>query len=55
LVNEKDQYRLAQIEALIGDPIPKLPLPPELGAGPAWNPRKPSGNSNWKGKKSFRR
>jgi len=39
-VNEKDQYRLSQIETLIEREVPKIPLPPELGTGPAWNPTK---------------
>ena len=40
LVNEKDQHRLAQIETLIDKEVPKIPLPPELGESPAWNPKK---------------
>ncbi len=42
LVNPHDQYGLAQIEALIGQTIPKISLPPELGASPSWNPKKQS-------------
>ncbi len=34
-VNEKDQIKFSRIEKLIGREIPKLPLPPELGEGPA--------------------
>lgn len=40
LINEKDQRRFSQIEELIEKEIPKLPLPAELGAGPAWEPQK---------------
>ena len=59
LVNEHDMYRFAQIEELIGNTIPKLLLPPELGEGPVWNPakpryRRPSGNKKFGGgKKKF--
>ena len=45
LVNEQDQFRLAQIEELIENEIPKIPLPPELGAGPSWNPKRRLGHS----------
>ncbi len=40
LINEKDQRRFAQIEELIEREIPKLPLPSEIGEGPAWDPKK---------------
>ncbi len=40
LINEKDQRRFAQIEELIEKEIPKLPIPAELGPGPAWEPQK---------------
>lgn len=51
-INEKDQRRFQSIEHLIGDTITKLPLPEELGPGPAYNPRatKPNG-----GKRNFQR
>jgi len=50
LINEKDQRRFSQIEELIEKEVPKLPLPVELGSGPAWAPQKkhsfkPSGRS----------
>lgn len=35
-VNEKDQRKLTNIEALIGRPIPHTPLPPEIGEEPAF-------------------
>jgi superfamily II DNA/RNA helicase len=40
LVNERDQPRFAQIEALIEQTIPKIALPAELGESPAWEPQK---------------
>jgi len=40
LINEKDQRRFSQIEELIEKEVPKLPLPAELGSGPAWAPLK---------------
>jgi len=49
LVNEQDMYKMAQIESLIGNEVPKLPLPAELGAGPAWNPSKPRGGNRRSG------
>lgn len=51
-VNAHDQYKFAQIETLIEKTIPKLPLPPELGAGVAWNPKKQPGR--FSGKKNFK-
>jgi superfamily II DNA/RNA helicase len=38
-INEKDQRRFHAIEALIEKEIPKLPLPPSLGAGPIYSPK----------------
>lgn len=38
LINEKDQRKFYSIETLIGDVIPKNPLPPEIGEGPAYEP-----------------
>jgi ATP-dependent RNA helicase RhlE len=40
LVNERDQPRFAQIEALIEQTIPKIALPAELGESPAWEPQR---------------
>ena len=37
-INEKDQPRFAQIEALMGIDVPKMPIPEEFGAGPEYNP-----------------
>lgn len=38
LINEKDQRKFLSIETLIGDSIIKLPLPPEVGEGPSYQP-----------------
>ncbi len=40
LINESDMFSFQQIEELIGTEVMKLPLPKELGEGPAWNPRR---------------
>lgn len=59
LINERDQRRFFSIESLIGQEIPKLPLPAELGEGPAYAPetkRKSEGfkkGGKFRGKKSF--
>ncbi len=37
-INEKDQPRFAQIEALMGIDVMKMPIPEEFGAGPEYNP-----------------
>ncbi|MFA5417440.1 MAG: DEAD/DEAH box helicase [Bacteroidales bacterium] len=58
LVNEMDMYKFKRIEDFIGSEVMKIPMPPQLGSGPAWNPkpnprdggfrgnRKPSGKGN---------
>jgi len=38
LVNQDDMYRFHKIEQLIEREVIKIPLPAELGEGPAWNP-----------------
>jgi superfamily II DNA/RNA helicase len=65
-INEKDQPRFAQIEALMGIDVPKIPIPEEFGAGPEYNPdaarkkfdkpRHPAGNKSKQGnrKKPFK-
>ena len=58
LVNESDFHRLRKIERLIEDPVPKLPLPEEMGEGPKWkessgNRRKKPRYNKYKGKKKF--
>jgi len=42
-ISDKDQYRFKSIEDLIGEEVNKIPLPPELGEGPAYNPKKGGG------------
>ena len=37
-INEKDQPRFAQIEALMGIDVPKMPIPEAYGKGPEYNP-----------------
>jgi len=37
-INEMDQRKFFRIESLIGKEVPKMPMPEELGAGPAYNP-----------------
>ena len=51
-INERDQRKFHAIERLIGEEIPKLPLPEEIGAGPAYNPVASKGHG---GKKDFHR
>jgi superfamily II DNA/RNA helicase len=58
-VNEVDQRRFNSIENLIGYPIPKMPLPVELGEGPDYAPhakRKEGFRKNGRGprRKHFR-
>jgi ATP-dependent RNA helicase RhlE len=53
LINEQDQGKFLQIETLIGDEIPKNPLPDGFPKGPEYNPKaKPKKNFS-KGKKSW--
>lgn len=37
-INEKDQQRFAQIEALMGMDVEKVPIPEQFGKGPAYDP-----------------
>ena len=37
-INEKDQRKFHSIETLIGREIPKIPLPEDMGEGPAYQP-----------------
>jgi superfamily II DNA/RNA helicase len=37
-INDKDQQKFFRIESLIGNDIPKLPIPTELGEGPLYQP-----------------
>lgn len=34
LINHRDEQKLKRIEAMIGKPVPQVPLPPELGEAP---------------------
>lgn len=66
LINPKDQRRFFSIESLIGEDLPKKPLPDFLGEGPAYEPEKNKGSfgkkkggfskgkKNFKSKKSFK-
>lgn len=38
LVNSDDMYKLKKIESLIQKEVMKIPLPPEFGPGPQWDP-----------------
>jgi ATP-dependent RNA helicase RhlE len=58
LINERDQRRFFSIESLIGQEIPKLPLPAELGDAPLYEPEKKRSSGfnkggKFKGKKNF--
>ncbi len=55
LVNPRDQRRFADIERLLDKEVPKLPMPPEIGAGPEWSPmRSYRGGGGGGGKKPFK-
>lgn len=43
LVSEQEMGRFGRIEQLIGNEVPKLEMPAELGAGPEYNPGKRGG------------
>lgn len=45
LVNEKDQRKFHSIERLIGEAITKMPLPEQVGPGPAYTPGEKSKHS----------
>ena len=57
-INERDQQKFSRIENMIGKEIPKMPIPAELGEGPAYQPqlKTKSGNSskNHKGQGKWR-
>ena len=53
-INEADQRKFFSIESLIGDTLPKLPLPDALGAGPDYTPEaRRKDNTRFNGKRSF--
>ncbi|MFZ6026036.1 MAG: DEAD/DEAH box helicase [Bacteroidota bacterium] len=41
LVGEKEQNKMASIESLLGEPVPKGNVPEEFGSTPAYSPRPP--------------
>jgi ATP-dependent RNA helicase RhlE len=57
-INEKDQQKFAQIEALMGIEVPKMPVSAELGAVPVYDPeaqkKKFSGSKPFGKKKPFK-
>jgi ATP-dependent RNA helicase RhlE len=55
-INEKDQQKFYRIEKLIGKEVNKLPLPPELGEGPHYQPGvRSKTNNNFTKRRNFRR
>jgi ATP-dependent RNA helicase RhlE len=55
LVGEREQQKLAQIEKLLGDPIPKREVPPELGPVPTPGSASPNKtNKRYKGSRPKR-
>jgi ATP-dependent RNA helicase RhlE len=54
-INQKDQLKFSRIEDLMGFEVQKMPLMPELGPGPEYNPEatKKSFGSRESSKKSF--
>lgn len=53
-INERDQRKFQSIEKLIGDEIPKIPIPEAFGPAPVYNPATAK-SGNPRGKKPFRR
>jgi superfamily II DNA/RNA helicase len=56
-INPRDQIKFFQIEALMGIEVPKMPVPPELGPTPEYNPEKAkmeSRQQNNRGGKPFK-
>ncbi|TKG95502.1 DEAD/DEAH box helicase [Puteibacter caeruleilacunae] len=57
-VNQDDQVKFKRIEDLIERDILKLPVPPELGESPVYNPQPPKKKRKWKSsskKKNFKK
>lgn len=52
LVSEKEQSKLAAIEELLGNPIPKAKIPAHIGEGPAYSPK--SGKGKGRGKRRYK-
>ena len=55
LINSDDMFKLQSIESLIGKEIMRIPLPPELGEGPKWNPGRRAKNERRNTKNEKRR
>lgn len=53
LINDRDQRRFFSIENLIGQEIPKLPIPAALGEGPVYEPETKKKSTFNKGGKKF--
>lgn len=51
LINEKDQRKFLSIENLIGDVIPKMQLPADIGEGPVYNPEVKKKTGNFRNRK----
>jgi ATP-dependent RNA helicase RhlE len=54
-INEKDQRRFYSIENLIGDVIPKMPLPEGIGEGPVYEPEVKKKSDFKGGKRPFKK
>ncbi len=55
-VNENDQQKFGNIEALIGKPVPKIPLPEYIGASFEYDPNKrPAPRGGFNKKRNFSR
>jgi superfamily II DNA/RNA helicase len=54
-VNQRDQGKFSRIEDLMGNEVPKMPVPPELGPAPVYDPEanKKLGMKRPMGKKKF--
>jgi len=51
LINEKDQRKFHSIERLIGSTIEKMPLPPNVGEGPVYQPQVKSKSGGFRNRK----
>jgi ATP-dependent RNA helicase RhlE len=40
LISQKDQYKFAEVEKLLGKPVHKAIVPVQFGESPEWNPKK---------------
>ncbi len=54
LINEQDMEKFQRIEKLIEQEVMRIPLPPELGDGPKWNPKPDYKNKRKKGRKNYK-